>query len=127
MKTHQEIFDTVAHHLLTQNAKSEIPYPNLKDMTLCRYRGDKGLKCAIGVLIPDELYKEEYENQTVSVLLLELHFPFHQIGIDISDSRTAVLLSRLQVVHDAYEVDVWSTQLLEIAQDYNLNTAVLGV
>jgi hypothetical protein len=43
----QEIFDTVAKHLATQGRKS-----TLRDS--CRYHGPDGLKCAVGVFVPDD-------------------------------------------------------------------------
>ncbi len=46
--TKQEIFDKVATHLLTQNEKA------LNSVGGCVYRTDKGLKCAVGCLIPVE-------------------------------------------------------------------------
>lgn len=33
---------------------------------ICRYRGDNGAKCAVGVLIPDERYEPRFEGNTVS-------------------------------------------------------------
>lgn len=49
--TNQEIFDTVATHLLRQNARSMGPRTDPRFGTLsrgCAYRGDGGLRCAIG-------------------------------------------------------------------------------
>lgn len=54
----QEIFDTVAKHLFTQGERA------VNDDGLCCYRvqlGDKVLKCAVGALIPDEMYREEMD------------------------------------------------------------------
>lgn len=46
----QEIFDTVAKHLATQGCQS------LSATGDCSYRGERGLKCAVGILISDEEY-----------------------------------------------------------------------
>ena len=43
----QEVFDKVAIHLLTQNAKA------LNSGGLCVYKTPNGLRCAVGCLIPD--------------------------------------------------------------------------
>ena len=52
MRTSQEVFDVVAKHLLTQNAKSmDDPWDEM-----CAYRGENGRRCAVGALIPDDLY-----------------------------------------------------------------------
>lgn len=34
--------------------------------TICRYRGDNGAKCAVGILIPDERYDPRFEGGTVA-------------------------------------------------------------
>lgn len=47
--TDQEIFDTVVSHLLQQGKPAS-------DGDYCVYRTTDGLKCAIGVLIPDDEY-----------------------------------------------------------------------
>lgn len=52
--THQEIFDFVWTKLCEQGAKS---YENGK----CRYRTSTRLKCAVGHLIPDDLYDPAME------------------------------------------------------------------
>ena len=45
----QQIFDKVATHLLTQNARSAAEGS-------CLYRSPSGLKCAVGCLISDSVY-----------------------------------------------------------------------
>jgi len=52
-QTAQEIFDTVAEHLLKQGKQSKAPGDKG-----CRYRGPDGTKCAVGVLIPDADYRK---------------------------------------------------------------------
>jgi len=84
-KTAQDIFNTVAMHLMTQGERST------GAMGLCRYRGSKGHMCAIGVLIPDEMYNSSMEGKTVGTIqnrlpaALRSHLP---------------LLDDLQIVHD---------------------------
>jgi hypothetical protein len=55
--TDREVFDKVKKHLLTQRAKSEGDFG-------CLYRGPHGRKCAVGCLIPDEMYKRSLEGVT---------------------------------------------------------------
>jgi len=55
MKTQQEIFDTVATHLLKQNDKSLDSYGE------CRYRAEDGNMCAVGCLIDTKHYTSGFE------------------------------------------------------------------
>jgi hypothetical protein len=66
----------------------------------CLYRGDQGTKCAIGCLIPDDVYKPEMENLGVMDVLRK--FPGVTtlfLGIDI-ESKDILFLSVLQDLHD---------------------------
>lgn len=53
--TPQEIFDTVYKHLVTQGEQS------VNGIGFCMYRNPEGLKCAVGCLIPDDLYRPEMD------------------------------------------------------------------
>lgn len=49
----------------------------------CLYRGPKGKKCAAGLFIPDKLYNESMETNTISILIdkfpkLERFMPLNQ-------------------------------------------------
>lgn len=114
MKTRQEIFDTVATHLLKQNAKA------LDDAFECVYRNEEGLMCAVGCLIPIREYKKSIEGFTVGHTPVDMLL--QDLGIDVlNDKRTASLLSKLQLVHDEYQVETWLQRLTEIAYNFNLN------
>ncbi len=119
--TEQEIFDTVARHLLTQNAKSLLfPDPGLEqDGTMCAYRAPTGLRCAVGCLIPDELYDATMETCTVHALITN----FAAVGERFSEHED--LLAALQSVHDNTEVEFWKMDLASVAEDFHLNTEVL--
>jgi hypothetical protein len=56
----QEIFDKVVTHLRTQGKQAK----NTSDD--CVYRRPNGLMCAVGCLIPDELYDPALEGATVA-------------------------------------------------------------
>ena len=88
--TRQEIFNKVADHLLTQGrvATSSTTLPT------CAYRSTDGATCAVGCLIPDELYVPEMENKSVYTLLW--YFP------DLPDylHTNSRLLKSLQTIHD---------------------------
>ena len=55
MRTAQELFNEVVSHLRKQKKQS------LSQHGYCMYRGEDGLKCAIGHLIPDERYHNDME------------------------------------------------------------------
>lgn len=52
---------TIRDHLTKQKARAVLP-----NGQSCVYRDEDGNKCAIGCLIPDELYTPEVEGMTVS-------------------------------------------------------------
>lgn len=89
--TEQEIIETVCTALDKQGARS------LNTKGECVYRGAGGLKCAVGVLIPDGEYCESLEGELTMDLL-------DATGLDESHLD---LLLELQNVHDG----VWSPAL----------------
>lgn len=105
--TQQEIFDVVATHLLAQGAKS------VGWTGECLYRGPKGLKCAIGVLISDELYSPEIEGASISCLRFDVYLPF------INRDKFP-FLEKLQRVHDKCPVEDWRDELAKVAKKYAL-------
>lgn len=118
--TAQQIFDTVATHLLKQGKRAT----NLHGT--CVYRGEGGTKCAVGCLIADEEYNPKMEGCSVSVLWREGWLPerlkehFH-------------LLVDLQGTHDLdmdpeRRADVKASLLRSLrnqASEHNLNTDCL--
>lgn len=114
--TKQEIFNKVKDHLLTQNERS------LNDDARCAYRGENNTKCAIGCLIPDELYKPEMDALPSSVFTLYRRYPdvfSEMLGVD-SVAPLLPLLNDLQVVHDGDSPDEWPYALHEIAKYHDL-------
>jgi len=87
----QEIFDKVATHLLKQGRRSTQP----ESGEMCAYRGADGTKCAVGVLIPDELYNDMMEGRTIVGLL-----DSEQYNLPEWMSKNEGLLGSLQSVHD---------------------------
>jgi hypothetical protein len=85
----QEVFDLVTNHLFTQGRPARV------DDGRCRYRMAGGLRCAIGALIPDELYKEEFEGACAYRLIDKLY------ALELADWLVhKELLDDLQSVHD---------------------------
>lgn len=58
--TPQEIFDYVIQRLLEQGKRS------MTGEEGCKYRGDGGTRCALGWLIPDDLYVAEMDDFVLS-------------------------------------------------------------
>jgi hypothetical protein len=70
----QKLFDAMLGHI-RQQAKPATARQGGVDK--CLYRTDDGLKCAIGALIPDELYQPGFENAATAEVLdaLFVHDP----------------------------------------------------
>ena len=136
--TRQEIFDTVARHLLAQNKKS------LNGAT-CVYRDGYGLSCAIGCLIADQHYTPNIESHT---LRLDISHDNANFGSDrqahssekqgalvraISDSigrdltfEDRRLLVKLQNVHDCWAPRDWHLRLTQLADLLSLTFPNIG-
>lgn len=113
----QEIFDFVANHLLTQNARSMLP-----DNVTCAYRGGGGLMCAVGCLITDEAYHEGLEVNAANDPFVSI--ALQESGVVFSEN-TMKLLLELQSIHDSEEYSYikgfWAERLQETAHKYNLD------
>lgn len=114
----QEIFDRIASHLIAQgsgstNAEGE-----------CVYRSPNGTSCAVGCLIPDELYNPDFEMNSVKYLPLGVR---EYLGLDNME-----MLSNLQTIHDiasrgSYFLTDIREEMCHYAVDHNLNSAVFDV
>jgi len=82
-QTKQEVFDTVVSALIKQG------HPSIDTSGGCLYRGPDGLKCAIGHLIPDNVYTPDMENVSAD------HLAFTKtLGVDVK------FVEDLQRAHD---------------------------
>ncbi len=107
----QEVFDIVYRHLLTQNARAEVQ--GLSNASIsCRYRAPGGLKCAIGCLIPDSRYREDFEGKRVTFDPI--------LGAAGLNGGHLDLAEDLQDCHDNTDVSLWETRLRQIAKDHKL-------
>lgn len=102
----QQIFDTVAAHLLQQNAKS-VDFEGQ-----CKYLNHDGLKCAVGCLIKH--YEAGLEGYPCCPAILAT------CELDPSNREMLRFLRRLQLVHDKNLVEDWPELLKEVAKEYNL-------
>ena len=114
--TNQEAFTISATHLLTQK-KVALEMYNAPFST-CQYHTVDGLKCAIGVLIPDTLYTASMEGLHISDVLKKFQLPELQ-QVDIT------LLRTLQRIHDSYDVGQWEQKLETTATYFNLTMPVV--
>jgi len=119
--TNQEIYTKVRKHLLTQKERAVAV-----NGTSCQYRTPGGLTCAVGCLIPKELYTNNIEGASaydaangVQIGRAEhfLHAIFVKLGIG---PESAELLSRLQTTHDAIPEHHWEEHLNQLAASTNL-------
>lgn len=90
MKLLQNIFDEVITHLVRQGKRATAG-------EWCRYHAEDGLKCAIGVLIPDEEYDPAWETCPVEELHCMLGRPESLWGVHVSHLS---FLIDLQDLHD---------------------------
>jgi hypothetical protein len=96
------------------------------------YRSPKGLKCAVGACIPDNLYtplidSDKLSSTSISAIFIQYKNDSRLGGIinhlqikDYDEQKTISFWSQLQIMHDEYSVRNWPKQLMIIAEDYNL-------
>lgn len=121
--TDQAIFDKVAAHLIKQGRPALYAAGEVGVMT-CAYRGSDGTACAVGCLIPDSQYTEDFEGLGVHDLLDEFVEAFSPLG------SFATLLSALQTAHD-HNQQWGKPEIIErlqmVAARFDLSTSVLEV
>ena len=114
LKTDYDVFSYVKQHLLNQNEKSVDPWS-----LSCHYRAQKEdgkvLMCAVGCLIDDDFYSDEFENNSPSDNRvrdsIEKTIPGWIYNVD--------MLSELQNLHDEYDPDNWSLKLEYLESYFN--------
>ena len=123
-KSLQAIFDRVAVHLLKQKQKSmTLGAPDGIADPICAYRGEDGLKCALGVLIPDSKYRVSFEG--VSLDYGQINSSLARAAGIRTDAQAALAID-LQTIHDEEPVRKWSGSLREVAERYNLDDSILN-
>jgi hypothetical protein len=121
--TKQSVFDTVARGILAQGG----PALSENDLPSCVYRGAKGIKCGIGMLIPDSEYTDNMEGQDV-INALGFSFALTNLAENVSIN----FLEQLQVAHDDAGsstigwLDNWKEPMRNIAVSHDLDTASLN-
>jgi hypothetical protein len=84
----QQLFNTVLDHLRAQGRRS------IGADGQCRYRGNAGCKCAIGILIPDDRYSPELEGRGAFCIAVR-----DAAGLNCPASSLDFLM-QLQQLHD---------------------------
>ncbi len=132
----QEVFDTVVSHLRKQGEKSDQSYMfDEEDLSImdhqCLYRTPGNLKCAVGCLIPDDIYSEDMESTFAYKLLRD--YPKFSSQFDPSLFRYSSstfypkgdgiesLLGKVQDVHDDNPVSEWEKGFKLVAEEFDLN------
>ena len=141
----QEIFNKAHKHFAGMSEPSMAGGSDDYDDTQCAYRGANGNKCVVGVFIPDALYKESLEGDSLDSHLDGVFAPeiYHStrvtkvlaktFGQDFLSKDQYVLLAKLQRTHDR-NADDWreyesediswyefiKPAILSCASDFNL-------
>jgi len=122
MYTTQEAFDIAATHLMTQYRKAT------RIISECVYHAPDGAKCAVGCLIPDEIYNIELEGKDIDDMfgydygLVVIEHIFGSKDTDAKGSELYRLLGALQYLHDQSEPREWRDKLLKLAHKFNMTT-----
>lgn len=106
--TLQQVFDFVANHLLTQGKKAI----NITGGCVYNHAG-ASTACAIGCLIPEEMYDNSIEGGNIEEVLETYDVP------NISQEMYK-LLAALQNVHDGYLASRWEIELIAVAETFDL-------
>lgn len=128
----QEIFDTVAKHLFTQGERSMMTKGDNDVFSgeFCAYRGENGMKCAVGALITDEMYNpamDSFNGDGTGIYTILGKF---KNKFPAWFRENAYLLENLQDIHD--RVENWSTTevmkeaLIFCAEQHGLDYSVLN-
>lgn len=112
--TAQEVFDKVIKGLIEQGQKSFSQHK-------CFYRleTDNGcLKCAVGLLIPDDEYDEKMETKVVAAI-----YEFDSLSEETREllETHLDLLGDMQYIHDFREVEEWPISFKNLANQLDLD------
>lgn len=112
----QEVFEYVVKHLFVQGKRAS------NDLGVCRYLSNDGLKCAVGCLIPTEIYDPLMEQSGgVSGLLTEFGY-----SLPYFMWQYRGLLFSLQIIHDNSEYwiseDILKKGIQDVANANKLDT-----
>ena len=104
--TNQEAFETMVRHLRKQGKRST----SARGIA-CRYRGTKGMACAVGVLIPDKEYSPTFEGHGAEFVAKKVP-TLQSVSLDI--------LLEMQMIHDNDAVKSWEDSFDSAAKRFSL-------
>jgi hypothetical protein len=119
--TLREVFLISREHLLKQNCRA-LAF-NGPNQERCVFRNAQGLKCAVGVFIPESSYQPGLEHEPLDqVTIIKGSAGLRQAlldgGVDVRQSGMLQLLQSLQIIHDRELPDAaqgWSHQFKLLA------------
>jgi hypothetical protein len=121
----QAIFDSTVVHLQAQGRRSLIQTPRGPEPA---YRGEGGLKCPVGALIPDSCYDSKMEGRGLSDLFEVDLFPNFVQSLAWM-GRNERLLRSLQLAHDLAQNHVYPetlpNRLKKIAVQHKLDVVLV--
>jgi hypothetical protein len=93
MSKQQNAFETMWNHFVVN--KGPLSVLNSTKSSVCVYRGPFGAKCAIGLLIPDALFRAEFEGKVMMYLPDDIKgYLYQETGFTLTQ------LTQLQECHD---------------------------
>lgn len=98
--TDQEAFNKVWDHFVTKKSPPSIA-GNPASGPYCMYRSPVG-PCAVGVLIPDEIYSDSWEKSSIAQLLSGSTYHDARALQEYFSGMSFSLLSAFQTIHDGY-------------------------
>lgn len=107
-RDNREAFEIAAAHMLAQGKRAAT------DDGKCYYRGPDGTKCAIGALIPDEVYQPKWDISWSSESAVVFLYRDEQVVPYLPTSPG--LATELQSVHDMCPPERWSEELMKLAR-----------
>jgi hypothetical protein len=120
--TPEDIFRIVKERAKTQEkAIEKIANPHSPDFPQeekCRYRAPNGLKCFVGELIPDEVFKPEMEDKAVWSLLGDVPAFINLFCCKHAYSEYDFILVGLQKIHDFEHPKTWMDKIMQLEKDY---------
>lgn len=124
MLNRQKAFNTAYHGLAAQGFQR-----SLSARDDCAYRGDNGLRCALGYMIPDHIYDRKIEGVGAARLPIEV---YQFLGAEKSSgmllSEDQNFLCSLQDTHDlGFTPENMKERLEEFARCYSLTIPQLPV
>lgn len=117
----KDLFNDVKTHMLKQGMKA------IDEQGNCCYKTESGLKCAIGCLIPDNLYDLCFEGKGVGAVVgfsngnsdnyPVRNYLMNKYSVD-SFANMHYLLFKLQCIHDTMSETEWGFELDKLEAEF---------